>query len=271
MTTLTYDSFARSAATRHRQARRAQPASRTPAAAPPALPPAAVAEAARAPVRAAAARRPATIALVAAIALLHGGAIVALSSGARTQPVHAPPVPISIALVTPRVEPPPPPPKPQLQPPRPKAPAPVARPAAPRPAATPAAPSTPVVASDTPMAAASADTVQVATAPASLPAPPAPPTVEKVTEPRGYAGYLNNPPPNYPAAAQKRGLEGQVVLKVHVLPSGHPDNVTVARSSGHAILDDAALKAVAQWTFEPARRGQTAVDGWVQVPLNFKI
>jgi protein TonB len=266
VTTLTYDSFARSAAARHRPARRAQPAQRTLTASPLA----AVADATRAPVRAAPARRPVTIALVAAIALLHGGAIVALGGGARTQTVHAPP-PISIALVTPRVEPPPPPPKPEVQPPRPKTAAPVARPAAPRPAASPAALSTPVVASDTPMAVASADTVQVATAPASVPAPPTPPAVEKVTEPRGYAGYLNNPPPTYPAAAQKRGLEGQVVLKVHVLPSGHPDNVTVARSSGHAILDDAALKAVAQWTFEPARRGQTAVDGWVQVPLNFKI
>ncbi|WP_395399353.1 energy transducer TonB [Pseudoduganella sp. UC29_106] len=266
MTTLTYDSFARSAGTHHRPSRRAQPAPHTPAVAPPAAPLAVSAPAgARLP-----GRRAATIGLVAAIAALHGGAIVALSGGARTQPVHAPPAPIAIALVTPRVEPPPPP-KPQVQPPRPKAVSPTPRPAAPRPAASPVAPSMPVVASDTPMVAASADTVQVATAPASVPAPPATAPVEKLTEPRGYAGYLNNPPPNYPAAAQKRGLEGQVVLKVHVLPSGHPDNVTVARSSGHAILDDAALKAVAQWTFDPARRGQTAVDGWVQVPLNFKI
>ena len=83
--------------------------------------------------------------------------------------------------------------------------------------------------------------------------------------------YLRNPAPEYPLAAQKRGLEGQVVLKVHVLASGSPDKVTVAKSSGHAILDEAAIKAVLQWAFAPARRGSTPIDGWVQVPLNFKI
>ena len=158
---------------------------------------------------------------------------------------------------------PPPPPKPHAQPPRTKAVTPVARPQA--------APSTPVVAS-APEAPASIETVQVAqAAPPVAQAAPTPAVVEKVTEPRGYAGYLHNPAPAYPPAAQKRGLEGRVVLKVHVLPTGQPDSVTVAHSSGHAILDEAALKAVMQWAFEPARRGQTAIDGWVQVPLSFKI
>jgi protein TonB len=130
-----------------------------------------------------------------------------------------------------------------------------------------------VVAADTPLVAATADTVQVARAPveAAPEAPPPPKVEEPVTEPKGYAGYLRNPAPDYPPAAQKRGLEGKVVLKVHVLASGQPDNVTVAKSSGHQILDDAALKAVTQWAFAPARRGQTPIDGWVQVPLTFKI
>jgi periplasmic protein TonB len=92
-----------------------------------------------------------------------------------------------------------------------------------------------------------------------------------VTEPRGYAGYLRNPAPDYPLAAQKRGLEGKVTLKVHVLASGQPESVAVATSSGHQILDDAAIKAVQQWAFAPARRGQTPIDGWVHVPLNFRI
>jgi len=105
---------------------------------------------------------------------------------------------------------------------------------------------------------------------AAAPAPPPPPP-EPVTEPRGYAGYKNNPPPEYPSLAQDRGLQGQVILKVRVLASGKPDSVTVDKSSGHKILDDAAIKAVAAWTFDPARRGQTAIDGWVKVPLNFKL
>lgn len=211
-------------------------------------------------------RTPASaLVLVGAIVGLHAFAIVALSG---KQPAAAPVAiaqPITIALAVPKVAPPPPPP-------------PKPEPAAPRAKAVAPAPtrvaSTPVVADNTPLVQASADTVQVAQA--STPvreeaAPPAPVPEEPVTEPRGYAGYLRNPAPDYPPAAQKRGLEGKVVLKVHVLASGQPDSVSVARSSGHQILDDAALKAVLQWAFAPARRGQTAIDGWVQVPLSFKI
>lgn len=202
--------------------------------------------------------RAGTIVLAAAIAALHGAAVVSLSgSRPASAPVTAP-VPITISLAPPPklIAPPPPPPK--LNTPVPRA----------RSAAAP------VVASDTPLVAATAETVQVAHTPAAAPAEPAPapaPAEEVVTEPRGYAGYLRNPAPDYPPAAQKRGLEGKVLLKVHVLASGQPDSVAVAKSSGHQILDEAALKAVTQWAFAPARRGQTAIDGWVQVPLNFKI
>ncbi len=58
---------------------------------------------------------------------------------------------------------------------------------------------------------------------------------------------------------------------MHVLASGRADSVTVDKSSGHRMLDDAAVKAVLAWSFDPARRGQTAIDGWVKVPLNFKL
>lgn len=227
--------------------------------------PAAVATAVRPP---SAPSRLRALPLVLAIGALHLGAVIAFSHGAPArEPIkHSEPVTVSI-VPPPRVEPPPPPPKPVTPPPRVRAVAPAKPAPAPRPA-----PALPVVSAPT-AAVASAETVQVATAPVATPAPaPAPvPVPEKVTEPRGYAGYLKNPAPDYPVAAQKRGLEGQVLLKVHVLASGQPDAVTVARSSGHAILDDSAVKAVQQWVFEPARRGQAAIDGWVQVPLNFKI
>ena len=208
-----------------------------------------------------------TVVLVGAIIALHAGVVMSLTGTKRSVAIAPVAVPITISLAPPKVEPPPPPPpKPEPPTPRPKAVTP--RVAAPRPAPAP------VVAADTPLVAATADTVQVARAPveaAPEAPPPAPKAEEPVTEPKGYAGYLRNPAPDYPPAAQKRGLEGKVVLKVHVLASGQPDNVTVAKSSGHQILDDAALKAVTQWAFAPARRGQTPIDGWVQVPLTFKI
>jgi protein TonB len=56
-----------------------------------------------------------------------------------------------------------------------------------------------------------------------------------------------------------------------VLPNGHTDRVEVLQTSGIPALDDAAQAAVRQWTFIPAKRGETPVEGWVNVPLAFKL
>ncbi|ELX13169.1 TonB c-terminal domain-containing protein [Janthinobacterium sp. HH01] len=202
-------------------------------------------------------------AVVGLAVVLHAGVIVAFQQGGQIDPL---PPKVAEPLAIEFAPPPPPPPEPPKVQPQ------VAK-VAPAPAKAP--PQVPVVAQapvdDGPP---SANTVQVATpappAPvAAAPAPPPPP--EPVTEPRGYAGYRSNPAPDYPALAQDRGLQGNVVLKVHVLASGKPDNVAVDKSSGHKILDDAAVKAVLAWSFDPAKRGQTPIDGWVKVPLNFKL
>ena len=109
--------------------------------------------------------------------------------------------------------------------------------------------------------------------PVSNIAPPAPPApvVEKVTQPRGSAGYKNNPAAEFPDVAIEHNWEGRVVLKVHVLANGTPDSITVQTSSGHEVLDESAVKTVGKWTFEPAKRGNTPIDGWVTVPINFKL
>ncbi len=103
------------------------------------------------------------------------------------------------------------------------------------------------------------------------PAPPAPPVEEKVTEPRAGAGYLNNPPPVYPEIAMDRGWEGKVLMKVHVLANGKPDSVSVVKSSGKDVLDDEAVRTVKKWSFVPAMRGTTPIDGWVTVPISFNL
>ncbi|TRX01622.1 energy transducer TonB [Candidatus Methylobacter oryzae] len=103
-------------------------------------------------------------------------------------------------------------------------------------------------------------------------APPAPPKVEeKVTEPHAGAGYLDNPPPVYPDVAMERGWEGKVLMKVHVLANGKPDSVSVVKSSGQDVLDAEAVRTVKQWSFVPAMRGTTPIDGWVTVPISFNL
>lgn len=89
-------------------------------------------------------------------------------------------------------------------------------------------------------------------------------------EPPGFgAAYLNNPPPKYPPAARKFGLQGTVLLRVLVSPAGLPEKISVLTSSGSPVLDDAAVNTVKQWTFVPARQGDHAIAGSVNVPIRF--
>jgi periplasmic protein TonB len=37
------------------------------------------------------------------------------------------------------------------------------------------------------------------------------------------------------------------------------------------MLDRAAMRAVKDWMFEPARQGEEKVDMWVKVPLTFRL
>jgi protein TonB len=83
--------------------------------------------------------------------------------------------------------------------------------------------------------------------------------------------YRQNPPPHYPRTARRRGHEGIVVLEVKVLKDGTVGDLRVHASSGHAVLDQAAVKSVRKWLFEPGLQGDQKVDMWVRVPIRFEI
>ncbi len=105
----------------------------------------------------------------------------------------------------------------------------------------------------------------------SKPAPPAPPAGEAVSQARFDADYLKNPAPPYPALSRRMGEEGKVVLRVTVNPQGTADNVEIKTSSGSSRLDESAQKTVRTWKFIPAKRGDTAVQSVVLVPIIFKL
>ncbi len=91
-------------------------------------------------------------------------------------------------------------------------------------------------------------------------APPAPvraeaasPRAETYTPASSNADYLNNPRPVYPSVARRRHWEGLLLLRVFVTAEGHCGKVSVSRSSGHNVLDEAALEAVSRWRFVPAK------------------
>lgn len=83
--------------------------------------------------------------------------------------------------------------------------------------------------------------------------------------------YRQSPPPSYPNKARRRQLEGTVILEVLVNAMGGVDELKVKESSGHEVLDRAALAAVKAWMFEPGRRNGLAVAMKVLVPVRFEL
>ncbi|MCH8042518.1 MAG: energy transducer TonB [Planctomycetes bacterium] len=73
------------------------------------------------------------------------------------------------------------------------------------------------------------------------------------------ARFYHQPPPTIPITAYRQGLHGTVHLRLRITADGHVSNVAVTRSSGHPILDAAAVGAVRRWRSEPVvRDGQPA-------------
>ena len=86
------------------------------------------------------------------------------------------------------------------------------------------------------------------------------------------AQALVDPKPRYPRAAERRGEEGTALLRVLVATDGRPLKVTLERSSGFTLLDQAALDTVAsQWRFQPAQRAGAAVESEVLQPVTFTL
>ena len=83
--------------------------------------------------------------------------------------------------------------------------------------------------------------------------------------------YLENPAPEYPIIAERRGYQGTVILDVLVNRDGRVESIQLAKSSGYDILDRAAIKGVREWLFHPAKRGNEVVDAWVKIPIKFQL
>ncbi len=81
----------------------------------------------------------------------------------------------------------------------------------------------------------------------------------------------NNPRPEYPRTAREAGWEGTVVLQVLVLPDGTAGSVSLHRTSGHPVLDEAALSSVKNWKFLPAMDGNFPVQSVVRLPVRFDL
>lgn len=85
------------------------------------------------------------------------------------------------------------------------------------------------------------------------------------------AAYLNNPKPPYPPVAFQMRIEGTVTVKALVQADGSCGEVLLGRSSGNALLDQSALKTVADWKFVPAKAQGKDIAQWVSIPITFAL
>jgi protein TonB len=83
--------------------------------------------------------------------------------------------------------------------------------------------------------------------------------------------YKKNPSPKYPRRARRRGYEGTVYLEVLVRQDGKVMDLKLYQSSGHDLLDKAAMKSVKKWVFEPGMKGNRKIDMWVKIPIRFQL
>lgn len=76
-------------------------------------------------------------------------------------------------------------------------------------------------------------------------------------------------PPSYPDQARERGIDGTVWVRALVGTDGAVQDTWVAWSQPY--LNEAAIAAVRQWRFKPAKLSGEPIAVWVMVPVKFSL
>jgi protein TonB len=66
--------------------------------------------------------------------------------------------------------------------------------------------------------------------------------------------------PDYPPRAQTRGIEGYVIVQFTITATGTVKDPIVVEAQPKGMFDDAALKAIARWRYNPKVENGTAVE-----------
>ena len=77
--------------------------------------------------------------------------------------------------------------------------------------------------------------------------------------------------PPYPRRARESGWQGRVILQLSISPHGRVMTAAIHESSGYSLLDNSAIQAAKNWTFEPAKNGGFPVPSTVNIPIQFDL
>jgi protein TonB len=98
-----------------------------------------------------------------------------------------------------------------------------------------------------------------------------------IPRPEDFVAY-DSPPqpialakPEYPPIARQAGVEGRVFVQLLLDLDGDVMDARVAKSSGNAALDEAAVEAGKKCKFTPAKQRDKPVRVWVVFPFNFSL
>ena len=78
-------------------------------------------------------------------------------------------------------------------------------------------------------------------------------------------------PMKYPTDAKRKGVEGYVTLSLLINETGDVRQVRVLESEPAGVFDLAAVDAVRQWHFEPARYQGEQVKVWARQKISFNL
>ena len=93
------------------------------------------------------------------------------------------------------------------------------------------------------------------------------PASARVLPPR----ILRQTEPAYPETLRQQRIEGRVAVRMLVLEDGSVGDANVVSSSGYGEMDEAALDAVRQWQFVPARQEGGAVRCRTTLSISFHL
>jgi protein TonB len=78
--------------------------------------------------------------------------------------------------------------------------------------------------------------------------------------------------PDYPPRALQRGIEGWVQVQFTITPTGTVKDAKVVNAEPKQMFDDAALKSIARWRYNPKIENGTAVERvGVQTIIRFQL
>ena len=84
-------------------------------------------------------------------------------------------------------------------------------------------------------------------------------------------GSHNNPHPEYPLIARKKGWEGRVIIKADIDKAGNVTSIKILKSSGFEVLDESSVTTLREWKFTPARYGNKFINDTLNIPVNFQL